>query len=249
MNNINNNITHKITNFISHLTESIVEIGKTFIKRNNKANKDNKLDFKNTLYSCALALHCKGIEQVSSDLEVDNIISVTKNAIIKTRNNEKTYQHIKNLNDNLISKIYDPNNEFLDPYNFVLTKNKTAFLESTNKIDKSLFINKTDKRFVGCDGVHFNTNKDLINGNDVKSSKSGQYGVVLISSTFDVLNKIPINYNVTKSNEVNFNKKKVNETTGFLDQLHLFNSNDVLIFDRWYYQILKNLSIMAFCHL
>jgi hypothetical protein len=27
----------------------------------------------------------------------------------------------------------------------------------------------------------------LINGNDDKSSKSGQYGVVLISSTFDVL--------------------------------------------------------------
>lgn len=235
MNNIKNNITYKMMNFVTHLTESIAEIGKTFVKRNNITNKNNKLDFKNTLYSCALALHCKGIEQVSSDLEVDNIISVTKNAIIKTRNNEKTYQHIKNLNDDLISKIYDPINNFLDPYNFVLTKNKTAFLESTNKIDKSLFINNTNKRFVACDGLQLNLNKELINCDDIKSSNSEQYGVALISSTYDVLNKIPINYNVTKSNENNFNKKKVNETTGFLDQLHLFNSNDVLIFDRWYY--------------
>ena len=34
------------------------------------------------------------------------------------------------------------------------------------------------------------------------------------------MNKIPINYGITKSNETNFIKKKVNETTGLLVQLH-----------------------------
>ena len=49
------------------------------------------------------------------------------------------------------------------------------------------------------------------------------------------MNNISINYGLTKSNEINFNKKKVNETTGLLDQLHLLNSNDILILDNWYF--------------
>ena len=79
----------------------------------------------------------------------------------------------------------------------------------------------------------------MINNDDIKCSKSGEYGIALISNLFDVMNKIPINYGLTKSNEINFNKKKVNETTGLLDQLHLLNSNDILILDNWYFS--KNL--------
>jgi hypothetical protein len=35
--------------------------------------------------------------------------------------------------------------------------------------------------------------------------------------------------------ENEINKKKVNETNGFLNQLSYLSSNDIVIFDRWYY--------------
>jgi hypothetical protein len=33
------------------------------------------------------------------------------------------------------------------------------------------------------------------------------YGIILISGLFDVINKIPLSYHITKSNENDFNKK------------------------------------------
>ena len=83
--------------------------------------------------------------------------------------------------------------------------------------------------------MQVNLNKSLINNNDIKESPNGCYGICIISSLFDVINNIPINYNITKCSENEVDKKKVNETTGFLDQISYLSSNDVVIFDRWYY--------------
>ena len=228
-----------ITNFINKFKMAMAEINNVFLKRYNKSDDGNKLDFKNTLYASILALNNKGIEEVSSDLNLQSITNVSKNAIIKVRNTVKTFTSIQKINNNLIDIIYDPENDFIKPYNFTLCNKKNSYLESKTSINKKLFINTTSKRFVGCDGMQVNVNKSLINNDDVKSSKSGNYGIVLISSLFDIMNKIPINYSPTKSTETNFNKKKVNETTGLLDQLHLLNSNDVLVLDNWYFS--KNL--------
>ena len=83
--------------------------------------------------------------------------------------------------------------------------------------------------------MQYNVDKKLINNNDIKSSSNNCYGICMISSIVDVINNIPINYNITKCNENNINKKKVNETTGFLDQLTYLSPNDIVIFDRWYF--------------
>ena len=63
--------------------------------------------------------------------------------------------------------------------------------------------------------MQINLNKSLINNNDVKKSTNENYGISIISSIYDVINNIPINYCITECNENNLNKKKVNETNGF----------------------------------
>ncbi len=226
---------NNIPQFLNKFKTISIDINEKFIKRYNKSEDDNKLNFKNTLYASVLALKNKGIETVSTDLYIDNIANVSKNAIVKTRNNEKSFTFIKKMNDELVKIIYDPKNNFIKPYNYTFCNKKNSYIDSKNAIDKNLFINRTQKRFIGCDGFQSNVNKCLINNDDIKPSKSGEYGIVLISNLFDVMNNIPINYGITKSTEINFNKKKVNETTGLLDQLHLLNSNDILILDAWYF--------------
>ena len=226
---------NNITQFLDKFETLSNDINKKFLKRYNKNEDDNKLDFKNTLYASILALKNKGIETVSTDLDTDHITHVSKNSIIKVRNNEKSFTSIKKMNDELVKIIYDPENNFIKPYNCTFSNKKNSYIDSKNATDKSLFINRTLKRFVGCDGFQLSVNKSLINNDDVKRSKSGEYGIALISNLFDVMNKISINYGLTKSNEINFNKKKVNETTGLLDQLYLLNSNDILILDNWYF--------------
>ena len=131
--------------------------------------------------------------------------------------------------------IYDKNNNFIKPYNLDMDRNNISYTKETSKPNKKLFINRTSKRFIGCDGMQVNLNQSLINNNSIKASSNGSYGVCIISSLFDVINNIPINYNITKCDENNLNKKKVNETSGFLDQLSYLSSNDVVIFDRWYF--------------
>ena len=74
------------------------DINNVFLKRYNK-NENNKLNFKNTLYASILALKNKGIESVSTDLDIDHVTDVSKNAIIKARNNKKSFTSIKKMND------------------------------------------------------------------------------------------------------------------------------------------------------
>ena len=94
-----------------------VDINNKFIKRRNKDKNSNKLNFKKTLYASILSLNNKGLESVSADLNIEHITDVSKNALVKVRNNEKSFTSIKKMNDELIKHIYDPINNFIKPYN------------------------------------------------------------------------------------------------------------------------------------
>ncbi len=75
-----------------------------------------------------------------------------------------------------------------------------------------------------------NVNKKLINNIDIKPSHNGKYGVSNLSCLYDVINQIPLSYYPTKSPLNELEKKSVNETNGFLQQISFLNSNDILIF-------------------
>ena len=210
----------------------IIDDDKLFTKRKDD---NNKLNIRNTLYASVLTLQYSGIANTVSNLEIDNIVTISKNALVKKRNNNITHVCLKNINDNLINMIYDSSNNFLKSYNLEIDKDNMSHTNSINLPDKTLFINRTSKRFIACDGMQINLNKSLINNNNVKKSTNGYYGISIISSIYDVINNIPINYCITECNENNLNKKKVNETNGFLNQLSYLSSNDIVIFDRWYF--------------
>ena len=138
----------------------------------------------------------------------------------------------------MLDMIYDKKNNFLKPYNFKLDFDKKSYADSGisyKNNDKSLFINRTTKRFIANDGMHLNVSGKLINNNDVKASNSNNYGVCNLSCLFDVINMIPISYHLTESTTTTIEKKKVNETNGFLQQISILNSNDIILFDRWYH--------------
>ena len=79
---------------------SIIDRDDQFIRRNYKYN---KLDLKNTLYASVLTLKYSGIANTVSDLDISNIVSVSKNALIKKRNNDTTNVCIKNINDSILN--------------------------------------------------------------------------------------------------------------------------------------------------
>ena len=80
-----------------------------------------------------------------------------------------------------------------------------------------------------------NVGESAINGDNIKESLSGQYGTIMISSLFDVMNGMSINYHSVHSTKSNFNKKIVNVTTGLSAQFNKLNSKYVVIMDKWYY--------------
>ena len=138
----------------------------------------NKLDFKNTLYAPTQILKKSSIDNVVAYLELDNIVLVSKNSLVKKRNNDTAGACIKELNDIILKMIYNPKNKFLKPYNFKLGPDKKLYIGSGvkyNKNNKKLYINRTTKRFIASDGSQLNVSKKLINNNDMKASKSNNY--------------------------------------------------------------------------
>jgi hypothetical protein len=149
----------------------IINNNTEFIKRNSDLN---KLNLKNTIYASVLALKCTGMSNVSCDLNIDSIVDVSKNSLIKKRNNDTTYKCIKQVNDNIIKMIYNTDNNYLNSYNFGTNANKMSYFNNYGPKDKSLYINQTNKRFIACDGTQINLNKSLINNINVKVSKNGK---------------------------------------------------------------------------
>ena len=203
----------KICIFFKNILNCIEILELSFIQRSNKV----KLNFNNTLYGSLQNLKLPSLQTVVNSLDIDNITTVSKNGLVKKRNNNITFQNIRDLNNKIITNIYDPINNYFNHPKFKLDTDKKSFIKADNKnYDKNLFINTSGKRFIGVDCMIVNVNKKLINNDDIKSSKSGHYGSALISNMTDIVNRIPINYQVTHSSEKNFSKKKVNKTYGFL---------------------------------
>lgn len=223
-----------IKNLLTIIDNNLNNLNATYTKRINIDPLLNKLNFSNMLFASLHNLNESGISVANSYLKIDNIISVSKNAIVKKRNQDSTHEHLNSLNNIIINEFYNKVNGFIKPYNFCIAADKKSFIiNNTSSIDKSLYVNYSGKRFIAIDGTIVDINKKLINDCDVKTSRSGNYGSMLLSNSYDVFNLLPINYHLTASADIN--KKKASETIGLLDQLHLFNNNDILIFDRFYF--------------
>ena len=113
---------------------------------------------------------------------------------------------IKKFNDELLDFIYNKESEIIEPYSMKLDNKKTRYV-CTREPDKKLFINKTDKRFIACDGMVLHVDGNSVDDNTIKNSRNGKYGTILISGLFDVINNIPISYHQTTSNNQDGNEK------------------------------------------
>lgn len=80
-----NNITKLTDSIKTHINEA----DKTYIKRHNKDG-SNKLNFNKALYSSIKMLHKSGASQVRNDLDCDDIVDISKNALIKNTKSAKT---------------------------------------------------------------------------------------------------------------------------------------------------------------
>ena len=90
-----------------------------------------------------LTLRNTGLSGVISDLKINNIVDISKNALVKKRNNDVTHMCMKNMNDNIINMIYDPSNNFIKPYNFRIDDDKRSYINNNlSSIDKKLSIDQ-----------------------------------------------------------------------------------------------------------
>ncbi len=144
----------KLINFITNIKTLINKSEIGFNKRHNSGIYTNKLDFKNTLFASSNVLNKSGIDNVISTLDLDNIVNVSKNSLIKKRNCEYTHLTIKKLNNDILNHFYEPLNNFVNSYNFKIDFDRRSFSDSLNfdPKDKKLYINYCNKRFIANDG-------------------------------------------------------------------------------------------------
>ena len=91
------------------------------------------------------------------------------------------------------------------------------------------------RRFLAVDGSRISMNKKIAHKESCfQLTKSGSYTTSLLTSVYDIDNKIPVALNLTGHH---------NERDGFLDCLDHLRKGDCLIFDRGYYSydLLKKL--------
>ena len=119
----------ELRNFSDKLSTIINYHEQTFLKRYN-TEADNKFNLINTLYASSLLLNSTSIDSVISKLETDNIINVSKNALVKKRNAIRTNIYFRKINDDLLSTIYNKNNGFIKNYSFNLDKTKKSIMRN-----------------------------------------------------------------------------------------------------------------------
>ncbi len=132
---------------------------------------------------------------------------------------------------------YDVTNSHLKERN-ILNISKTAIINKLNTIDLSYFDSVNDlvlehiyennkPRRIAIDGSKINLLRSLgKDNNGYKLSKNKSYTTALISSLYDIDNKIPINYAIFN----HFNERKA-----LISQLKYFRPGDILVVDRGYY--------------
>ncbi len=229
-------IMTEINNFIDIIKSNIANADLTYIKRHKKDG-ENKLVFNKALYASLMNLKKSGLVPVRNHLEAENICNVTKQALVKNRSNYKTNKHISDLNNEMIKALYDPENKFISPNNLKFNSDNKSFRRNNRncKIDKSLYINRSNKRFIAIDGTIIHVDVNTATGDIVRIEPHGKYGNLLLLCLYDVVNKIPIAYHPVSRNS---NNKAISENAGLIqiiDSSLLNPETDVLIFDRLYY--------------
>jgi len=123
--------------------------------------------------------------------------------------------NISNVDDSYLKKMRNK----IHPNNFERLNNKLMiyFYKQCN--------NNVDRRIVGIDGTQIQIPIELKKyGFHTNSKKT--YCKALISSLFDINNRLVINYNVSKI---------MNEREALLEHAYYLSQNDILIMDRGYY--------------
>ncbi len=167
---------------------------------------------------------------------INNLLMNYNNKIFK-RNSKITFKDIfycsVYMNGNKTS--YDLTNSHLKIKN-IINVSKSALVKKRNKIhpihyeliNTKLINHIYDKynksRHIAVDGANIYLEKCL-HKDGVKLSKNKQYTKVLISSLYDIDNKIPINYTISKQ----FNERKL-----LTSQLKYIKKGDIIVMDRGY---------------
>ncbi len=104
----------------------------------------------------------------------------------------------------------------------------SKFLDILNISLINITHKKNQVRYIGVDGSQINLDYRL-HADGFKSSKRDHYCKAKIGGLYDIYNKTPIHYQLSKGYE--------SETDILIKQLHLINKNDVLVLDRGYYSV------------
>jgi hypothetical protein len=121
-------------------------------------------------------------------------------------------------------------NNIVDISDTVLKKERntidyTYFKQVSDSLLDFIYEYVDEPRIIGVDGTYIPLSIKL-KENNFRTSKRNTYCISLISSLFDINNKILINYNLCKN---------MDERKGLIDQLEYLREGDILVIDRGYY--------------
>ncbi len=180
------------------------------------------------------------------------------NILVKTLNDtinigDKTFitRHNKDINSqmnlrdlilfsaNLIhSSSYSSTNSFFkidtkksfsnQAFNKKRSSYNSKFFDTLNLSLINISYKNKEVRYIGVDGSQINLDYSL-HAYGFKPSKRNHYCTGKIGGLYDIFNRTPIHYELSKGYE--------SETDILIKQLHLINKNDVLVLDRGYYSI------------
>ncbi len=104
----------------------------------------------------------------------------------------------------------------------------SKFFDTLNLSLINISYKNNEVRYIGVDGSQFNLDYRL-HAEGFKPSKRNHYCTGKIGGLYDIFNRTPIHYELSKGYE--------SETDILIKQLHLINKKDVLVLDRGYYSL------------
>lgn len=179
-------------------------------------NFNNKIkDLKKYIHKCTALLQSQSFKRIRcitfNDLIYFSSLMNLKNESYSTVNSHLYFKDILNVSKNALVKKR-------------AAISYTYFEKLNNLLIKFIYKDIYSPRIIAVDGSHVNLIQSL--SNTFNPSRDKQYSTALVSSLYDVSNKIPINYTINKSK---------NERALFLSQLIYIKEGDTLLFDRGYY--------------
>jgi hypothetical protein len=182
-------------------------------------------DFKNHLYNSIEKINKIIKKRNTKKIMMNDILYYCQLALGNSWSYDIANSHLKinNILDVSSKSIITAKNEI--PY---------SYFEEINNSILDFIYKKKQLKIVAVDGSYFNFKKCLGKDGFILSHNK-EYCNAMVSSLFDVINEIPINYSVFKH---------MNEADALIDQLKYLNKGDILIMDRKYfsYKLLRILN-------